>query len=42
MKLEDSPVGETGVAMNQIQSHLENLTIQLQDINKGKEIREEV
>ena len=42
MKMEDSPVGEIGVGMNKIQSQLVNLPIQLQDINKGREHREEV
>ena len=36
MKLEASPIGEKAVAMNQIQMQLENLTLQLQDIKKGK------
>ena len=36
MKLEGSPIGETGVGMSQIQSQLVSLTIQLQDIKKGK------
>ena len=42
MKLESSPVGETRIDMIQIQSQLVNLTIQLQDIKKGKEVHEEV
>ena len=42
MKLEASPLGEIGVGMNQIQSQLVNLTIQLQDIKKGRDIHEEV
>ena len=42
MKLQASPVSETGVGMNQIQSQLANMTIQLQDIKKGKEIHEEL
>ena len=37
MKLEASPVGESAVKMNQIQVQLTNLTLQLQDIKKGKE-----
>ena len=37
MKLEASPVRENAVRMNQIQTQLENLTLQLQDIKKGKE-----
>ena len=42
MKLEASPIGETRVGMNHIQSQLEKLTIQFQDINKGRELRENV
>ena len=42
MKLEASPIAETSVGMAQIQNQLENLTLQLQDIKKGKEVREEV
>ena len=37
MKLEASPLGETVVAMNQIQAQLDNLTLKLQDIKKAKE-----
>ena len=37
MKLEASLVGETAVGMNQIQTHLPNLTLQLLDIKKAKE-----
>ena len=42
MKLEASLDGETRVGMNQIQFQLENLMIQLQDIKKGREHREEI
>ena len=42
MKLESSLVGETRVGINHIQSQLENMTIQLQDIKNGKETREDV
>ena len=42
MKLEASPLQEASAGMAQIQSQLANLTLQLQDIKKGKEIREEV
>ena len=42
MKLEASPLQEASVGMAQIQSQLANLTLQLQDIKKEKEIREEV
>ena len=37
MKLEASPIGNGVVGMVQIQSQLDNLTIQLQEIKKGKE-----
>ena len=42
MKLEASPVGETTVEMNQIQVHLANMILQLQDIKKAKEDRENI
>ena len=42
MKLEYSLLGENEIGMNQIQMQLANLTLQLQDINKGKEHHEEV
>jgi len=42
IKLEASPIGETGVGMAQIQNQLANLTLQLQAMKKGKEIKEEV
>ena len=42
MKMEASPIAETSVGMAQIQSQLTNLTLQLQDMKKGKETREEV
>ena len=38
MNLESSPVGDTGVGMMEIQSQISNLTLQLQDIIKGKYI----
>ena len=37
IKLEASSIGETTVEMSQIQAHLANLTLQLQDIKKSKE-----
>ena len=37
MKLEASPISNGAAGMVQIQSQLANLTIQLQDIKKGKE-----
>ena len=39
MKLEASPIEENAASMNQIQAQLVNLTLQLQDIKKGKENR---
>ena len=42
MKLEALPIAEISVGMVQIQNQLANLTLQLQDIKKGKEVREEV
>ena len=40
MKLEASPIGDGAAGMVQIQSQMANLTIQLQDIKKGKESQE--
>jgi hypothetical protein len=42
MKLEASPVGENGTGMAQVQSQLATLTIQLQELAKGKEKHKEV
>ena len=42
MKLEASLIAETSVGMAQIHNQPANLTLQLQDIKKGKEVREEV
>ena len=42
MKLEASPIAKASVGMTQIQNQLAQLTLQLQDIKKGKEVREEV
>jgi hypothetical protein len=42
MKLEASPIGENNTRMAQMQSQLVALTIQLQELVKGKEKREEV
>ena len=42
MKLESSSVGDTGSRMIQIESQLANLTVQLQDIKRGKEVQEEL
>jgi len=42
IKMEASPLGETRVGLAQIQNQLANLMLQLADIKKGKEVREEV
>lgn len=42
MKLEASLIVETSAGMVQIQNQLANLTLQLQDIKKGKQVRQEV
>ena len=42
MKLEASPIGDGATGMIQIQSQLANLTIQLQDIKRGKEVQEDL
>ena len=40
MDMEASPISDDATGMVQIQSELANLTIQLQDIKKGKEAQE--
>ena len=40
MKIEASPIGDVPTRMVQIQSQLANLTIQCQDIKKGREAQE--
>jgi hypothetical protein len=42
MKLEASPLGENNVVMAQVQLQLATLTIELQEIMKGKEKHEGV
>ena len=42
MKLEAPPIGDAIVGTVQIQSQLDNLTIQLQDIKKGKEAQKDL
>ena len=42
MKLEALPIAEINVGMVNIQNQLANLTLQLHDMKKGKEVREEV
>ena len=39
MKLEYFPIGNNAISMNDFQNQLANLTLQLQDIKKGKEHR---
>ena len=41
MKLEASLVGDTRLRMMKIHLHLDNITVQLQDIKRGKEVQEE-
>ena len=41
MKLESSPIAETSTGMTQLQTQLANLTLQVHDIKKGKEVQEE-
>ena len=42
MKLDTLPIAETSLGMVQIHNQLSNLTLQLQDMQKGKQVREEV
>ena len=42
MKLEALSIGDTHAGVQKIQSQLANLTLELQDLNKGKETRSEV
>ena len=42
MKLEASLIGDGAAGMIQIQSQLANLTIQLQDMKRGKEAHEDL
>ena len=42
MKMEASPIADGAACMVQIQSQLANLTLQLQDIKKGKEGQEDL
>ena len=37
MKLEDFPIGDGAAGMIQIESQLANMTIQIQDMKRGKE-----
>ena len=42
MKLEASPLAETSTCMTTLQNQLANLTLQLHEINKGKEVVQEI
>ena len=42
MKMEASSIAEASVGMLNIHNQLTNLTLQLHDMKKGKEVREEV
>lgn len=42
IRMEASPIGKSSAGMAQVQSHLDALTLQLQDISKQKERREDV
>ena len=42
MKLEASPLAETSAGMKKLQNQLANLTLQLHEIKKGKEVEQEL
>ena len=42
MKLEASPLAETSTGMKNLQNQLANLTLQLHEIKKGKEVAQEL
>ena len=42
MKLEASPLAETSIGMTNLQNQLANLTLQLHEIKKGKEVEREL
>ena len=42
MKVDASPIGDGATGMIRIQSRLANLTIQLQDMKRGKEAHEDI
>ena len=42
MKLEASPLAETSTGMTNLQNQLANLTLQMHEIKKGKEIAQEI
>ena len=41
MKLETSPLAETSTGMTNLQNQLANLTIQMHEFKKGKEVAQE-
>ena len=42
MRLEASPMSESTLGMDQLQQQLVNITLELQSLKKGKEVREEI
>ena len=42
MKLEESPLADTSTGMTNLQNQLANLTLQMHEIKKGKEIAQEI
>ena len=42
MKLEASPLAETITGMTNLQNQLANITLQLHEIKKGKEVAQEI
>ena len=42
MKIESSPIGETRAGLMENHLYLVNLTLQLQNIKKGKEVQESI
>ena len=42
MKLEESPLAETSIGMTNLQNQLANLTLQMHEIRKGKEVAQDI
>ena len=42
MRLEASSMSESALGMDQLQQQLVNITLELQSLKKGKEVREEI
>ena len=42
MKLEASPLAETNIGMTNLQNQLANLMIQMHELNKGKEVAQDI